>query len=103
MPVDSSNEGKNVPVIGYRNEKYDVYYAKVEKYNAGTANEYDSLHNGFANVMEGEDGLGGSATFQYDSYEQAKAEYDKLLKIYEDKKTLTSSDLSDDETVKKSL
>ena len=54
------------------------------------------MHNGFANVMEGEDGLGGSATFQYDSYEQAKAEYDKLLKIYEDKKTLTSSDLSDD-------
>lgn len=96
VPVDSSNEGKNVPVIGYRNEKYDVYYAKVEKYNAGTANEYYSLHNGFANVMEGEDGLGGSATFQYDSYEQAKAEYDKLLKIYEDKKTLTSSDLSDD-------
>lgn len=96
VAVDSSNVGKYVPVIGYRDGKYDVYIAKVDQYNIGTDNEYYSLHNGFANITDGDDGLGGKATFQYDNYEQAKAEYDKLLKIYEDKKTLTSSDLSDD-------
>ena len=83
--------------MGYRNGMYDVYIAKVDQYNTGTDNQYYSLHNGFANVKNGgENGMGGSATFQYDSYEQAKAEYDKLFAIYAEKKNLTRSDLSDD-------
>ena len=88
--------GKNVPVMGYRNGHYDVYFAPVEQYNNGTANEYLSIKNGFASVKEGDNGLGGSATFQFDSYDKAKAEYDKLLAIYNEKGTITGSDLSAD-------
>ena len=97
LTLNDSMVGKNVPVIGYRDGKYDVYIASVERYNKGEPTEYLSIRNGFASVKNGgENDMGGSATFQYDSYEQAKAEYDKLFAIYEEKKNLTSSDLSDD-------
>lgn len=57
---------KYVPVIGYRNGKYDVYMAQVEKYNTGETMYY-SLKNNFANLTNANGGLGGSATFQFDT------------------------------------
>lgn len=97
VALDNSMVGKNVPVIGYRDGKYDVYIASVERYNEGKATEYLSIRNGFANVKNGgENGMGGTATFQYDSYEQAKAEYDELLAKYNEKGNLSTADLSDD-------
>lgn len=71
--------GNYVPVMGYRDGKYDVYRAKVETYNAGTANEYNSLQNNFASVKNS----GSSATFQFDNYEDAKAAYNQILDVYE--------------------
>ena len=76
--------------MGYRDGKYDVYYAEVVTYNAGTPNEYYSIKSNFANITN----AGGSATFQFDSYEEAKAAYDKILGIYNEKGYLTSSDIS---------
>ena len=83
--------GKYVPVMGYRDGKYDVYYALVETYNSGTDNQYNSLRNNFANVTD----AGGNASFQFDSYEEAKAAYDAILGVYEEKKTLTGKDMTD--------
>ena len=81
--------GKKVPVMGYRDGKYDVYYAEVVKYNTGTANEYHSLKNNFANVTN----AGGSATFQFNNYTEAKKVYDKLLEAYEKNDGVTPDDI----------
>ena len=72
-----------MPVMGYRDGKYDVYRAKVETYNAGTANEYNSLQNNFASVKNS----GSSATFQFDNYEDAKVVYNQILNVYEASKS----------------
>lgn len=74
--------GKNVPVMGYRDKKYDVYIAKVVQYNTGKENQYLSLENNFAKVTEGTNGYGGSATFQFNNYDDALREYENLLTIY---------------------
>ena len=85
-----------VPVMGYRDGKYDVYRAKVVKYNAGQTNEdgtkkeYLSFSNNFANVMN----EGSKATFQFENYEDAKAAYDKLLTAYNTHKTVRPQDIS---------
>ena len=85
-----------VPVMGYRDGKYDVYRAKVVKYNAGQTNEdgtkkeYLSFSNNFANVMN----EGSKATFQFENYEDAKAAYDKLLTAYNTNKTVSPADIS---------
>lgn len=94
--VDMTDDtvGKFIPVIGYRDGKYDVYRAKVVTYNENTTNQYNSLSIGFANITEGEDGLGGSATFQFNNYEDAKKAYDKIMALYEEKKDLSSVDMS---------
>lgn len=71
--------GKFVPVIGYRDGKYDVYRAKVEQYNNkgdNTPYKYNSIAVNFAYITNGPS---GTATFQFDSYKQAKEEYDKLM------------------------
>ena len=81
--------GKKVPVMGYRDGKYDVYSALVETYNSGTANQYNSIKNNFANITDS----GGNATFQFDSYEEAKAAYDKILAVYQEKGDVNYSDL----------
>lgn len=81
--------GKNIPVMGYRDGKYDVYSAPVVTYNSGTANQYHSISSNFANVTDS----GGKATFQYDSYEEAKAAYDKILAVYQEKGNVNYSDL----------
>lgn len=96
VTLEDSMIGKNVPVMGYRDGKYDVYYAKVVQYNTGKENQYLSLENDFAKVKEGTNGYGGSATFQFKNYDDAKVEYDKLLDIYNEKKTVERSDLSAD-------
>lgn len=85
--------GTFIPVMGYRDGKYDVYYAKVETYNIGTPNEYHTIKNNFANITEGENGLGGTASFQFENYDDAKAAYEKILAIYEENKNLTSTDM----------
>ena len=84
--------------MGYRDGKYDVYRAKVETYNVGTANEYNSLQNNFASVKNS----GSSATFQFDNYEDAKAVYDQTLDVYkastsgiDGTKTLEYKDMKD--------
>ena len=79
VDLTSKTVGNYVPVMGYRDGKYDVYRAKVETYNAGTANEYNSLQNNFASVKNS----GSSATFQFDNYEDAKAVYNQILDVYE--------------------
>ena len=81
--------GKKVPVMGYRDGKYDVYSALVETYNSGTANQYNSIKKNFANITDS----GGNATYQFDSYEEAKAAYDQILKAYQAKGTVEYSDL----------
>ena len=75
--------------MGYRDGKYDVYSAPVVTYNSGTANQYHSISSNFANVTDS----GGNATFQYDSYEEAKAAYDKILAVYQEKSNVNYSDL----------
>lgn len=90
VEVDKSMVGKYVPVIGYRDGKYDVYRAEVVTYNKNTVNEYSSIKYNFANITE----AGGSASFQFDSYGQAKAAYDDLLKSYNTYKTVSNDDLS---------
>ena len=79
VDLTSKTVGNYVPVIGYRDGKYDVYRAKVETYNVGTANEYNSLQNNFASVKNS----GSSATFQFDNFEDAKAAYESILAVYE--------------------
>lgn len=91
--VSQENTDVYVPVIGYRDGKYDVYRAKVVKYDSKEGNQsypYLSLSNGFANVTN----AGGSATFQFNSYEEAKAAYDKLADTFSANGNITSSDLS---------
>ena len=85
-----------VPVMGYRDGKYDVYRAKVVLYNKdltnqdGSDKEYLSLANNFANVAN----EGSKATFQFENYEDAKAAYDKLLASYNTHKTVRPQDIS---------
>ncbi|MCI5503218.1 MAG: prepilin-type N-terminal cleavage/methylation domain-containing protein [Anaerobutyricum sp.] len=86
---DSEKVGKKVPVMGYRDGKYDVYYAEVVKYNNGK-NEYYSFRNNFANITNS----GGSATFQFDNYKEAKQKYDKLLEAYNANGNVTYTDIS---------
>ena len=100
VPLENEmvGEGKEtfVPVMGFRDGRYDVYRAKVVQYNAGKKNpdgtpkDYLSLQNGFANVTD----AGGSATFQFDNYEDAKAAYDNLLAAYNTHKTVRPQDIS---------
>lgn len=91
VDLTDATVGNYVPVMGYRDGKYDVYYAKVATYNSGTKNQYNSLSNNFASVKNS----GGSATFQFDNYEDAKAAYKAILDVYEVKKTLTGKDMTD--------
>ena len=90
VKLTDATVGKFVPVMGYRDGKYDVYCALVETYNSGTENQYNSLKNNFANVTDS----GGNASFQFESYEEAKAVYDTILKVYEEKGTLTDKDMT---------
>ena len=83
VDLTSNTVGNYVPVMGYRDGKYDVYRAKVETYNAGTANVYNSLQNNFASVKNS----GSSATFQFDNYEDAKVVYNQILNVYEASKS----------------
>lgn len=85
----SDKLGTRVPVMGYRDGKYDVYYAEVVKYNIGTDNEYQSFRNNFANVTNS----GGSATFQFDNYQEAKKKYDILLEAYQNNHNLSYDDI----------
>ena len=48
-----------------------------------------TIKNNFANITDS----GGNATFQFDSYEEAKAAYDQILKAYQAKGTVEYSDL----------
>lgn len=88
-----------IPVIGYRpgidntEGTYDVYMAKVVRYNGGTKNEYYSIKNDFANVTNGSDGLGGSASFQFADYDTAMAKYNEALTRYIEKGSLSDSDM----------
>ena len=91
VKLTDATVGKFVPVMGYRDGKYDVYCALVETYNSGTENQYNSLKNNFANVTDS----GGNASFQFESYEEAKAVYDKILEVYEGQGTLTDKDMTD--------
>lgn len=89
IELTSETVGKGVPVMGYRDGKYDVYFANVVINNKGNKNEYITIQNDFANITE----KGGTATFQFDNYNDAKAKYDLILKEYEDNKTLTVNDM----------
>lgn len=89
--TDPGMLGKKVPVMGYRDGKYDVYYAEVVKYNGGKVTEYYSLRNNFANVTN----AGGSATFQFDNYAQAKEVYDRLVATFEKNGDITADDIID--------
>lgn len=98
LELTDDTVGNFVPVMGYRDGKYDVYCAKVETYNPGTEKQYNSIKNNFANVTDS----GGNATFQFDSYEEAKAVYDQILSVYESStngingtKTLTDRDMKE--------
>ena len=98
VELTDATVGNYVPVMGYRDGKYDVYRALVETYNSGTDNQYNSLKNNFASIKDS----GSNATFQFDSYEEAKAAYDDILAVYEasaskndGKKTLTGKDMTD--------
>ncbi|MGO4948270.1 prepilin-type N-terminal cleavage/methylation domain-containing protein [Blautia sp. Sow4_E7] len=81
--------GKGIPVMGYRDGKYDVYFANVVTNNKGSKNQYYTIPNDFANITE----KGGTATFQFDNYKDAKSAYDKIFEVYENKHTLTYEDM----------
>ena len=49
------------------------------------------MKNNFANVTN----AGGSATFQFNNYTEAKKVYDKLLEAYEKRGEVTSDDISE--------
>ena len=91
VELTDATVGKYVPVMGYRDGKYDVYYAKVVINNEGKLTQYNSLYNSFADVSNGE----SKATFQFDSYEQAKEVYDNLLIAYNKNGTVSSKDIVD--------
>ena len=95
IEIDPDMEGKNIPVMGYRNGMYDVYMAPVTQYNTGKNSQYYSIKNDFANITNGSNGLGGTATFQFSTYEAALDAYEKALKLYETNGTLTKQDMSD--------
>ena len=65
--------------------------AKVVAYNGGTKYQYFSIKNNFANVTN--TGTGGSASFQFSSYEDARKAYDDALARYMEKGTLSDSDM----------
>lgn len=90
--VDINNlpEGTGVPVMGYRDGHYDVWFAKVTIYNKGNTTEYHSFENSTASVKDS----GGSASFQFDSYEKARAEYDKMYQLYSNRGSLVKDDLT---------
>ena len=95
LELTKEMQGKNVPVMGYRNGKYDVYFAQVRVCNPGASTEYVAFTN-FASILNGEDGMGGNATFQFENYEDAKAKYDALLAKYvANGGTVSSSDTSE--------
>lgn len=91
VELTDATVGKYVPVMGYRDGKYDVYYAKVVINNEGKITQYNSLYNSFADVANGE----SKATFQFDSYEQAKEAYNNLLIAYNKNGTVSSKDIVD--------
>ena len=91
VEAGSVSLGTNIPVIGYREGRYDVYMAKVVAYNGGTKYQYFSIKNNFANVTN--TGTGGSASFQFSSYEDARKAYDDALARYMEKGTLSDSDM----------
>ena len=83
--------------MGYRDGKYDVYRAKVVKYNVGQTNKDGSSKENlslstFANVTNGQDG--GTATFQFENYEDAKAAYDALLAEYNTSGSVSNAAIS---------
>lgn len=86
-----------VPVIGYRedsegNGHYDVFRAKVVEYSDGnTGQKYLSIANNFANVTN----EGGSASFQFDSYEDAQNAYNRLLEDFQANGTVTDKAIRD--------
>ncbi|MGN0038187.1 MAG: prepilin-type N-terminal cleavage/methylation domain-containing protein [Coriobacteriales bacterium] len=92
---DKNMIGKYVPVMGYREGKYDLYYAQVVEYNekdtsfGGGAYRYLSLST-FASVKNS----GSGATFEYDTYEAVKSDYDKLYQVFTTKGTVESSDMN---------
>lgn len=90
LKVTANELDKMVPVMGFRDGKYDVYYAKVVKYNTG-ANTYYTIPNNFAEVLNS----GGKASFQFDNYEDARAAYDQLLDRYEKQGGLNYKDITD--------
>lgn len=93
IAIDPDMEGKNIPVMGYRDGMYDVYMAKVTQYNTGTENQYYSIKNDFANITNENNGLGGTATFQFSTYEAALDAYNKALELYKTNGTLTDTDM----------
>ena len=93
VPVNAGMVGKYIPVIGYRNGRYDVYMAKVEQYNKGTDYQYESIANNFANVTNADGGMGGNASFQFDNYDDAWAKYGEALSVYETTGNLTYTDM----------
>lgn len=86
--VQDPNVKIYVPVLGYRNGKYDVYRAPVVQYNSGKTTQYLSISNNFANITN--ESNGGSATFQFDKYEDAKKEYDKLMTQFQQNGTVSN-------------
>lgn len=93
VPLDESLKDKYIPVMGYRDGKYDVYMAQVTQYNTGTENQYYSIKNNFANMTNANGGLGGTATFQFDTYEAALAKYNDALGLFNQKGSLSYSDM----------
>ena len=93
IALDADTKGKKIPVIGYRDRMYDLYMAEVTQYNAGTANQYYSIKNDFANITNGSNGLGGTATFQFSTYEVALEKYNEALELYNKNGTLTDTDM----------
>lgn len=67
---DVSSVGKRVAVIGYRDGKYDVHIATVKRYDGDGA-----PYNGLERLSPAAVAQGGTATFQYDSWEEAERAY----------------------------
>ena len=72
---ESSKAGDRIPVIGYRDGRYDVYIATIKEYS-GDGKPYKGLSRLSPSAVM----MGGSASFQYDTWEEAQAAYDCVKK-----------------------
>ncbi|MDO4501452.1 MAG: type II secretion system protein [Erysipelotrichaceae bacterium] len=89
VELNNTMDKQFIPIMGYRDGKYDVYRAEIITYNRGTAKEYTTIKNNFVKIGN----TSSVATFEYENYYEALDIYNKLMLAYEANGTVTTDDL----------